>query len=717
MELKVIERNDALRFLLKRLRVNSFSAIVPDFLACEDHLKILVSLVAIYYDFLEDPGLSNEVLELNEGVNARLCEAYFEQPKSVFKLVEGSLKILEGEGIRPENINFASRLLDSVKLSPKANSPQAEAALNIFDFLCGFVEFYKQFFPLQTTRKFAFSRRAVKVKTEFNHVSSCDEAGPAVEVRERDLSLSIENAQPEPLDILKLADSYRGDCDRQTFLAKLGMSQKNSVCPSPSHSSEVFKNSQKVFQESPRPIQKAAAKKPPKPRNLAKVRPGLSAKALRNFSRGLSSASQPRTPSGSFCKATPEQKELFETDEYGSPVRPSKANPPLAEKKGVSSTLKKPQALVPSALKKQNISTSKKREEFASSALRKHDRSVSPILRKQENPSSPGLKNREASVSSSLKKQDLLPSSSLRRKESLPPSTVEKQELLPSSSLKRQESPSLSTTQKQENLPSSKLKKQERNPSSALWGKEKAVSATLTLRETNRPSTLRKREASVSSGKREKEDPAGETWASNPLRATMLQAGLEEQLRRSSIEKRGSSVPLSEKRSSKPGKPDAQPTPACCSVPWACHVEQGKENGPSFLEKVPKVDPNLPVLEPSSPPVSKRKGPNCFIREYCQHSKVRADFCAEKQAVARAKIERNALKIAAGRARFLIEKDARARSGLPSQAQRSSKQKENFADSRENKRNKLTRELQELAREQLDINKEIESLKAAIRKS
>lgn len=706
MDPKVIERNDALRFLLKRLRVNSFNAITPDIFASEDHLKILVSLVAIYYDFLEEPGLSNEVLELNDGVNARLCEAYFEQPKSVLKVVEGSLKILEGEGIRPENINFASKLLDSVKLSPKANSPQEEAALNIFDFLCGFVEFYKQFFPLQTTRKFAFSRRAVRVKTEFNHVSSCDEGGPAVEVHENDLALSIESAQPEPLDILKLADSYRGDCDRQTFLAKLGLSHKSSVCPSPSHSSEVFKNTQRVFQESPRPIQKAAAKKLPKPRNLAKIRPGLSAKPPRNFSRGLSSASQPRTPSTSFCRATPEQKELFGTDEYGSPVRPSKTNPSLAEKKGVSSGLKKPQVSVSSAIKKQNISASKKREEFASSALRKYDRSVSPIFRKQENPSSPGLKNREASVSSNLKKQDPFPPSSLRNKESLPPSTVEKPEVPPSSSLKQQGSSSLSFA-----------KNQERNLSSALSRTDKAASATLTLRETNRPSTLRKREASVSSGRRAKEDPAGETWASNALRATMLQAGLEEQLRRSSVERRGSSVPLSDKRRSKPGKADAQPTPACCSVPWACHVEQGKENGPSFLEKVPKVDPNLPILESPSPPASKRKGPHCFIREYCKHPKVRADFCAEKQAVARAKIERNALKIAAGRARFLIEKDARARSGLPSLAHRSSKQKENLADSHESKRDKLTRELQELAREQLDINKEIESLKAAIRKS
>lgn len=126
-----------------------------------ESIRPLIALVAIYYDFLEKPRLSEKLILENDGVNFQMFREFYHNSNQLFKRVQDTKKILFDDGIKPENIVFAKALvagLDRLPLSSFDN--QNEAVQTIFDFVRNFIRFYEANFSIQTNKRFFFLRRS-----------------------------------------------------------------------------------------------------------------------------------------------------------------------------------------------------------------------------------------------------------------------------------------------------------------------------------------------------------------------------------------------------------------------------------------------------------------------------------------------------------------------------------------------------------------------------
>ena len=159
MDLKLVSRNAQLGKLLSHLRVSSFTSMAPSRRPSTDQLRVLISLVAIYYDHLEDPRLPRGVLEANEGINHEVFAAYYARPTQVLKCVQRTLRIVDSGGIRPENVAFARKTLSEIQTPSRLG----DSLTNICEFLIGFLRFYDLFFPTSGTthpKKFSFAQKS-----------------------------------------------------------------------------------------------------------------------------------------------------------------------------------------------------------------------------------------------------------------------------------------------------------------------------------------------------------------------------------------------------------------------------------------------------------------------------------------------------------------------------------------------------------------------------
>lgn len=193
----------------------------------EDHLRILISLVAIFYDFLDDPSLPDKILEQNEGVNDNVFHSYYSNNVQMFKTIERASRILEEDGIKPENVNWARNLLAQVsKDAFQASNPITEAVNNIYNYVVAFVIYYQNNFDIITNKKFYMS----KTGRSKNH-------GKKARSNSRIISskfLQAEDTDPkfscEPIATTKtqrsnknIASEYSRPIDSKEFKKKLGL--------------------------------------------------------------------------------------------------------------------------------------------------------------------------------------------------------------------------------------------------------------------------------------------------------------------------------------------------------------------------------------------------------------------------------------------------------------------------------------------------------------
>ena len=228
MDKKVAGKLETLSILLRNIKQKSFMALKSTKFVSEDQLRVLVALVVLYRDFLDDPSLSERILAENEGVNQELFRAYYSNATRMFKVIEGTQRILHDDGVRPENVRFARTLLSRVGTLSSAGGAVDEAVVNIFDFARGFISFYEENYSLETRKRFSFAARVSQPSEPEILAKNPSKVEPAFR-----LSLSSEKLAPlensskliskGPLKIQSFAANFTQSFDQVQYKRKLGI--------------------------------------------------------------------------------------------------------------------------------------------------------------------------------------------------------------------------------------------------------------------------------------------------------------------------------------------------------------------------------------------------------------------------------------------------------------------------------------------------------------
>ena len=108
-------------------------------------LKIGCSLVALYFEKLEKPIDSQEIYEINQGLNHELFSYYFKEPQKMYQEIIKSKEILEKFQIPIANIRFAQLLIKEVDTEAFNGKNTVIMALEkIYNFIHVFIELYFQ---------------------------------------------------------------------------------------------------------------------------------------------------------------------------------------------------------------------------------------------------------------------------------------------------------------------------------------------------------------------------------------------------------------------------------------------------------------------------------------------------------------------------------------------------------------------------------------------
>jgi hypothetical protein len=106
-------------------------------------LKLGCCLVALFFEKLEKPIDTQEIYEINQGLNKELFNYYFQDPQKMFKEIKNSKQALEKFQIPLANVRFVQLLMKEV--DPKdfmKKTPVILAMKNIYEFIMIFVELY-----------------------------------------------------------------------------------------------------------------------------------------------------------------------------------------------------------------------------------------------------------------------------------------------------------------------------------------------------------------------------------------------------------------------------------------------------------------------------------------------------------------------------------------------------------------------------------------------
>lgn len=106
-------------------------------------LKIGCSLVAIFFNGLEEKHSADEIYEVNSGINVELYNFYFAEPVKMYRVIQKSDELIESQAIPLENIKFARVVLTGLeKEVHKLTGDVGTAVKNIFEFLLCFIQYY-----------------------------------------------------------------------------------------------------------------------------------------------------------------------------------------------------------------------------------------------------------------------------------------------------------------------------------------------------------------------------------------------------------------------------------------------------------------------------------------------------------------------------------------------------------------------------------------------
>lgn len=130
---------------LSRLNMKTFLTLKMSQKPSPEALKIGCSLVALFFEKLEKPIDSQEILEVNEGLNKDLYSFYFGKPLKMFKEIKKSPKMVEDLEVPFGNIRFARMVLKDVRSEElDKKGPVFVALRSIHIFLLEFIRAYVQ---------------------------------------------------------------------------------------------------------------------------------------------------------------------------------------------------------------------------------------------------------------------------------------------------------------------------------------------------------------------------------------------------------------------------------------------------------------------------------------------------------------------------------------------------------------------------------------------
>lgn len=128
---------------LNRLQLKSLMNLKTARSPSVETLKIGCSLVAIFFNDLETKHDSNEIFEVNSGINVDLYNFYFAEPVKMFRTIQKADEFIENQSIPLQNIKFARVVLKGLeKEVHKLTGSVGEAVKNIFEFLLCFIQYY-----------------------------------------------------------------------------------------------------------------------------------------------------------------------------------------------------------------------------------------------------------------------------------------------------------------------------------------------------------------------------------------------------------------------------------------------------------------------------------------------------------------------------------------------------------------------------------------------
>lgn len=106
-------------------------------------LKLGCSLVALYFEKLEKPIDTQEIYEINQGLNKELFAYYFEEPQKMFQEIKKSREALKNFQIPLANVRFVQLLIKDIKTEDfQKKTPVMLALKSIYEFLRVFIEIY-----------------------------------------------------------------------------------------------------------------------------------------------------------------------------------------------------------------------------------------------------------------------------------------------------------------------------------------------------------------------------------------------------------------------------------------------------------------------------------------------------------------------------------------------------------------------------------------------
>ena len=140
-----MEEQPDLGACLARLNMKTFLTLKMSQKPSPEALKIGCSLVALFFEKLEKPIDSQEILEVNEGLNKNLYSFYFGKPLKMFKQVKQSIKMVQDLEVPFGNIRFARMVLRDVRSEElDKKGPVFVALRTIHAFLLEFIRSFVQ---------------------------------------------------------------------------------------------------------------------------------------------------------------------------------------------------------------------------------------------------------------------------------------------------------------------------------------------------------------------------------------------------------------------------------------------------------------------------------------------------------------------------------------------------------------------------------------------
>lgn len=108
-------------------------------------LKIGCSMVVLFFEKLEKPIDSQEIFELNQGLNKELFCFYFAEPVKMMSEIQKSNELVLNKSIPQSNIRFVRLVLEDINSDSFLKGGPVFVALRIiYDFIISFIEYYEE---------------------------------------------------------------------------------------------------------------------------------------------------------------------------------------------------------------------------------------------------------------------------------------------------------------------------------------------------------------------------------------------------------------------------------------------------------------------------------------------------------------------------------------------------------------------------------------------